>query len=115
MTARSIKRVWRIQTAIQLSAMAGFFLHLELQRRGVVPKFSVFDPVPWPCVIIAVIAWRFWREGLLRRRAEACGFRLCDACTYDLRGVETGVCPECGEAFTAQTLRERWTETGTQK
>ena len=28
----------------------------------------------------------------------------CPRCGYDLRGNETGVCPECGEAFDAATL-----------
>jgi hypothetical protein len=107
--------VWRIQTFIQLSATGAFFVHIEMQRRGVVPKFTPFDVAPWPCLIIAIIAWRFWREGLLRRRAEACGYLVCDDCTYDLRGVETGVCPECGQAFTADTLKERWTEAGVRK
>lgn len=107
--------MWRIQTAIQLSAMAAMIAHMELQLKSVVPKFTRYDGFAWIAIMFAVIAWRFWREGRLRRRAEACGFLLCDDCTYDLRGVETGVCPECGEAFTAQTLRERWTETGKPK
>ena len=58
------------------------------QRRVVVPFWAlVLLAAPLPAV-------RLWRR--LRRGRFAPGH--CRACGYDLRGNESGVCPECGRA-----------------
>lgn len=79
------------------------------------PRLTAYDPIIWMGLFVVCFHWFQWRERSLRRRAEAYGYLVCDECTYDLRGVETGVCPECGQAFTADTLKERWTEAGVRK
>jgi hypothetical protein len=56
---------------------------------------------------------RRWRRGIEARLAAADG-RVCFRCGYDLAalGTDTGVCPECGEAFVAGALRVRWKGAG---
>jgi hypothetical protein len=58
------------------------------QRRIVVPVWAVV------LVTAALPAVRLWRR-LRRGRFAPCH---CRRCGYDLRGNESGVCPECGRA-----------------
>jgi hypothetical protein len=46
-----------------------------------------------PAVFVTIAA-------LERQRLEGVDERLCKACGYDLRGVPTSVCPECGDNAT---------------
>lgn len=51
-----------------------------------------------------VIAWR--RDG---QRARASDDLLCWQCGYQLRGLTaSGLCPECGNAFDHEKLKELW-------
>ena len=45
---------------------------------------------------VVVLYWGKWRK---RRQLAMLG--KCPTCTYDLTGNQTGVCPECGAAATA--------------
>jgi hypothetical protein len=60
-------------------------------------------PLPWPAAVAAYVVVagimsvlllraRWASEDRLRRRAEGC----CLGCGYDLRGLTSGRCPECG-------------------
>lgn len=60
--------------------------------RWSVPLWSPFF-VSWLLVLPAALAFRRHRERLRR------GAGLCAQCAYDLRGNESGVCPECGSAL----------------
>ncbi len=40
---------------------------------------------------------------------------LCPECRYDLSGLPTGNCPECGKAFTPEQVREYWLHRKTRK
>ena len=49
------------------------------------------------------------RRCRVRLRLIAARGRMCFRCGYDLCGLgDAGACPECGEAFVLEALRERW-------
>ncbi len=57
--------------------------------------------------VAAWIRYRRWRHRAKGARAVA--YRMCVRCWYSLAGSPAGgVCPECGEPYTPEDLRERW-------
>jgi len=61
------------------------------------PRVSGIDfviPLGWPLIIFAgIVSFIFWRP------LRALGPNECRTCGYDLRGIESGICPECGNAM----------------
>ncbi len=74
------KRVWYDSTLKKYKAQ----LDAKLDTRIVIPLWLVAIPVGVPTVILFLIS----------RRPRPRG--LCQRCGYDLRGNESGRCPECG-------------------
>ena len=54
-------------------------------------------PLPMLAFPFALLALILWIQGPLRRRRRR-KRRLCLKCGYNLKGSESGVCPECGTA-----------------
>lgn len=44
----------------------------------------------------------------LRSDLRSTGYKICPECGFDLRDCLGGRCPECGELFTPQSMREAW-------
>ena len=88
--------------AIVLLATPGFYIALAfalwvLVRTGtgelfpllVIPGIAFFPS-------LGLTAWGFYRSP---HRAPPIGWSVCAVCKYDLRGNESGRCPECGTAI----------------
>jgi hypothetical protein len=55
------------------------------------------------CIVLMVL------DARTRRRLQASGCVMCPHCEHDLNGLaDEGVCPECGEPFSASGLAEAW-------
>ena len=55
------------------------------------PRHALIIPLLWPLLLIAApTAWLWYTD----RRTKPW---QCAKCRYDLRGLDGGVCPECGE------------------
>ena len=53
-----------------------------------------------------LLVWRLNKP--LRRRLRSTGGALCPGCGYDLAQTDTGICPECAEAWTPASARAAW-------
>ena len=78
-------------------------LFLERPNTTLLPYQFGFLPVlpTWPGFAIntafyAVALWLLFAAPLALRRRRRIKRGLCPKCAYDLRGTQTGVCPECG-------------------
>lgn len=60
--------------------------------------------------IAFVLTYAFWMDAVYRRFVWLCR-RLpegyCQSCAYDLRGNQSGICPECGLAVSESSARKR--------
>ena len=65
--------------------------------------YGYFLPLCLAALPLLIQLWLTRRDRDLRTRRRWRG--LCSNCGYDLRGNESGVCPECG--FTFNTVRGR--------
>lgn len=75
---------------------------------GVSSQWRFVVWLPYPLVMVWFIRSMNAGDRSTRRRVAA-GELPCWRCGYDLSAAEGGpVCPECGEAFDADELRERW-------
>lgn len=80
------------------------------------PTSSLLAPATWAallCPPILVVVWLFFRERRVSRElaeARGQGGVLCEHCGYPLVGASRGTCPECGEAFELDTLKEKWAQ-----
>jgi len=70
--------------------MPFFVFKHDLYWLGIAPVRYV---LPW-----VLIAWYAWRVPMLRPTEDEAPFpqRFCGACHYNLHGIETDRCPECG-------------------
>lgn len=57
-------------------------------------------------IIVLTYLWRQRCRVFLRRRLHAEGVPVCVPCGYDLRGIESTQCPECGAQFEPIARRE---------
>lgn len=58
-------------------------------------------------VLLSVIP--LMRRRRFKKTVHAYAYELCLDCGYDLRGLpESHKCPECGQAYTKEHLRESW-------
>jgi len=53
-------------------------------------------PISFVLMAVGLATLLMWRPWIVARRREG----RCDACGYDLTGNVSGICPECGRAFT---------------
>lgn len=71
-------------------------------------------PDRWPTygaivIVGGLLVYSSWWKQRLRRRAKALGGMMCGTCGYALpKDAETGMCPECGQFFDAESLRRLW-------
>ncbi|MCA9273718.1 MAG: hypothetical protein KDA31_11820 [Phycisphaerales bacterium] len=69
------------------------------------PRFALHDAgllftlLLWLCALGSIPRWKLWRRltPAQRRRARGC----CPRCNYNLKGLTTPTCPECGQALPA--------------
>ncbi len=69
--------------------------------------------IAWPCIVGG--ACLLIRVRLIRivRRVDRCGGLACTKCMYDLSSLpDHGACPECGEAYTHESVRVQWSHRG---
>ncbi len=58
-------------------------------------------------LVSGLLGWR--RRRRLYHRVRQSDHRICTSCLYSLAGHgDAGTCPECGQSFTADKLRETW-------
>lgn len=102
----AIRRLRLWYWAMCLWPMAGF---LRTALRDSLPPWAhsgwISFSVPVGMAATAVLIRL--AEARIVRRAAAADYRLCPTCLYPLAG-ESGICPECGEEFTAARARECW-------
>jgi len=106
-----------------------------LLRRGVFGMLAVTGACAVGVVVLGLWLGRVWMVGPLvamigmahfvnlvlltklsganfvaRQGLRLSGYRTCPGCAYDLSfsRAEAGVCPECGEAFTTESLKQVW-------
>ncbi len=103
------RAMWRFIAIIGVGALASI----------IVPVFVSPRTIPvWAYVIACMVpglmmsAAGMWYGFATRKqvlRAARLQYRVCWNCGYHLRGLaESGSCPECGDAYTGPTLREKW-------
>lgn len=62
-------------------------------------------------VLVATASQISSTSWLARKRLREAGYRVCPTCSYDLSASALqGVCPECGDPYSPETLREKWEE-----
>ena len=59
-------------------------------------------PIVW--VLGTVIVWRETPDERIARLAAIGATVVCPLCGYNMAGLKTAVCPECGSAFTLDQL-----------
>ncbi len=69
-------------------------------RHGTIYHILTFSWVV-PAILSGIYPAIFFIRNYRRRRVCRDALKPCDKCGYDLRGNESGVCPECGEAVEA--------------
>lgn len=117
------KRFAATWTNSELVAMQISFIHNDLRSRWASEEFQTTfykdkaavpynNPVEWRIVtfpswlLIAIFSLPFCRLIYTnRRRSRWRREGLCGSCAYDLRGITSEKCPECGRAFQRQTIR----------
>ena len=61
--------------------------------------------IPFGAFPLMYVRYRRWMRVFLRRYLSEQGIPVCQKCGYDLRGLETSRCPECGTHH--RDVRER--------
>ena len=90
---------------------------LALYALYAVVWFGPAGPSDWGLLLqmlgVALVAAVFYlRNRVLRRFVQTvreAEYRVCPTCGYPLKGLaDAGNCPECGEAYELDALREQW-------
>jgi hypothetical protein len=106
-----VKTPWelRAKTVLDWGCLIVFGASLLLWLLGRV-SLVVWPVVGAVLVGAFVIRWLGYRGRMKQLAAlRKIDFRVCPGCSYDLRALEAeGVCPECGKAFTQDTLADDW-------
>jgi len=109
------RRAWDtlsiVLEAFASAVVAGLLLAAQSAKIAV-PRYGYLFAIA-VCLIAVARAIqrvaRYLRRRLARRRATEAGYRICGACGFNLRGLDTsGVCPECGTAYSLEVLRAYW-------
>ena|ERR1051326_4712134 len=107
---RSRRRaIWVMALGCFLAVYLAKYLWLRLNRMppNTPTPLLILGPGMLMLGIAALIDSRY--HSRLRRELITLAGRMCFRCGYNLSGCgDSGVCPECGEAFILAALRERW-------
>lgn len=110
--------IWRHVVLLIVAALSGVIV-LPLGFGVPLPiRLSVWATLALVLIMIALVYAQLvsghWREKRFYNRLEREGHLICPDCHYSLAGhAAGGHCPECGYAFTPESLVEDWTDVKT--
>jgi hypothetical protein len=118
--ARSLKRAKRL-AAICLCFLAADWLVVGVISKASRPRgyshpkwfdsvlIGAFAVGIWGLLLLGVaIAWALVAQTRLRTLLQAAQGMLCPRCGYDLHGVTSGLCPECGREYDSAGVSREW-------
>ncbi len=66
----------------------------------------------WMIIAVMFLVIHTWLESKIRgvnRTMARSSWMICPSCRYELEGLSSkGVCPECGDAYTTESLARAW-------
>jgi hypothetical protein len=104
--SREMKLSWRL---VSVHRISGYVLISHRPPDGTIIPEKAFGGAPEATQFVEqATAW--WREGQLpaaQRLARYLADRdaKCPRCAYNLRGLASDRCPECGETFSVESLQ----------
>jgi len=102
-------RVYRIAAIVLGMFFLGFMVWNQVPYSFPKPEWRATVDRCSPIPIWSLLGWSGLYLHRLRKRVRDSAFRVCGWCGSDLRSEsDTGVCPQCGEAYTRESLREAW-------
>lgn len=85
---------------------------LALAWMGIVKPSEPMQSWHWivpPLTVLAFVTGPRVVNSQLRRKVREAGGRVCDQCSYSLRGLpDDSRCPECGRPYRYETMRSTW-------
>jgi hypothetical protein len=106
---RRQRRRFYVITAVQLALASGVVVCALWLR--LLP--AVLTLVAAIILLNFYLLWQVTRlsgmQWAARERLRKTGYRVCHGCSYDLSSSpDAGVCPECGQEYTPEQLKEAW-------
>lgn len=104
--------VWCTAPVIGLLSGVFFFFLVMKNRDGFLQAAAIYV---FFTLFSACVVWLIYRRALtICRQATSKNGCVCTHCRFDLSGLgERGCCPECGNQYNVEQLREMWSSTET--